>query len=222
MTAADLKARTVRDLALMAKRKKVRGWHAMKKDELVRALVRRARAEQQPNRRATATGPFGGPGRRRQIQAKLAETKDLTFRNVSEGAETKDRLVVMVRDPYWLHAYWELSRRSIERARVALGQYLARRPAGAAALRGGPRRHHQRRPAADPRRGHSRRGQQLVHRRPFAAEELSIGHWLPSLGRQVLLLGQEQRGEHARRDGRRDASTAIGPRWQRISSGFSP
>ena len=29
----------------------------------------------------------------------------------------------MVRDPYWLHAYWELSRKSIERAKVALGQY---------------------------------------------------------------------------------------------------
>ena len=31
--------------------------------------------------------------------------------------------MVMVRDPYWLHAYWELSRRGIERARAAMGQY---------------------------------------------------------------------------------------------------
>ena len=29
----------------------------------------------------------------------------------------------MVRDPYWLHAYWELSRRSIQRAEVAMGQH---------------------------------------------------------------------------------------------------
>jgi hypothetical protein len=29
----------------------------------------------------------------------------------------------MVRDPYWLHAYWELSRRSIERAQAAMGQH---------------------------------------------------------------------------------------------------
>jgi hypothetical protein len=34
----------------------------------------------------------------------------------------KDRLVVMVRDSYWLHAFWELSRHSIERAEAALGQ----------------------------------------------------------------------------------------------------
>jgi hypothetical protein len=110
----------------MAKRKKVRGWHAMKKDELVRALIRRTRAEQQ--RHSSGNGSSGNgdrssPAPEGLSEAKLAETKDLTFRNIGEGAETKDRLVVMVRDPYWLHAYWELSRRSVERARMALGQY---------------------------------------------------------------------------------------------------
>src|SRR5262249_49374410 len=34
----------------------------------------------------------------------------------------KDRIVVMVRDPYWLHAYWELTRHAIGRAEAALGQ----------------------------------------------------------------------------------------------------
>jgi hypothetical protein len=34
----------------------------------------------------------------------------------------QDRLVVMVRDPYWLQAYWELTRQSIDRAQSALGQ----------------------------------------------------------------------------------------------------
>jgi hypothetical protein len=35
---------------------------------------------------------------------------------------TKDRIVVMVRDPYWLHAYWELTHQSVQRAEAALGQ----------------------------------------------------------------------------------------------------
>jgi hypothetical protein len=35
---------------------------------------------------------------------------------------TKDRIVTMVRDPYWLHTYWELSHQSIQRAEAALGQ----------------------------------------------------------------------------------------------------
>lgn len=34
----------------------------------------------------------------------------------------RDRIVVMVRDPYWLHAYWELTHQSIQRAEAALGQ----------------------------------------------------------------------------------------------------
>jgi hypothetical protein len=34
----------------------------------------------------------------------------------------KDRIVLMVRDPYWLHAYWELTRHAIQRAEAALGQ----------------------------------------------------------------------------------------------------
>ena len=42
MTSADLKEKRVRDLARMAKQSGVPGWHAMRKDELITALVRRA------------------------------------------------------------------------------------------------------------------------------------------------------------------------------------
>ncbi len=129
MTAAELKNRTVRDLASIAKKKKVPGWHSMKKDELVKALLRQARAERRrsggTNGRDKRSASHSQKSRRlTQIQTRLAEAKDLTFRSISEGnGQVKDRLIVMVRDSYWLHAYWELSRKSIERAKVALGQY---------------------------------------------------------------------------------------------------
>ena len=128
MTAADLKSRTVRDLASLAKKKKVPGWHAMKKDDLVKALLKQARADAKrrprDNRGETSTTQRKTPRRLGQMQARLANAKDLTFHPVDDGVRrTKDRLVVMVRDPYWLHAYWELSRKSTERAKVALGQY---------------------------------------------------------------------------------------------------
>ena len=62
--------------------------------------------------------------RLQQIKARMAEAKDLSFRAVGdENGRTKDRVVIMVRDPYWLHVYWELSRRSIERAQAAMGQH---------------------------------------------------------------------------------------------------
>lgn len=41
----------------------------------------------------------------------------------------KDRIITMVRDPYWLHTYWELSRATLDRAQAALGQdWHAARP----------------------------------------------------------------------------------------------
>jgi hypothetical protein len=44
-------------------------------------------------------------------------------RDISTRAEDgkPDRLVLMVRDPFWLHAFWEVSARTMERAKVALG-----------------------------------------------------------------------------------------------------
>jgi hypothetical protein len=51
-------------------------------------------------------------------------TKDLSAkvpRDLPAGYG-KDRIVVMVRDPYWLHCYWELTRHAIQRAEAALGQ----------------------------------------------------------------------------------------------------
>lgn len=110
----------------MAKKQKVPGWHSMKKEELVSALLRRARsnASRSIPREQRKMTDRRAPRRLEKIKAKLAEAKDLTFRSIDEEAsQAKDRLVVMVRDPYWLHAYWELSRKSIERAKVALGPY---------------------------------------------------------------------------------------------------
>jgi len=51
-------------------------------------------------------------------------TKDLSAK-VPKHLPTgygKDRIVVMVRDPFWLHVYWELTHQSIQRAEAALGQ----------------------------------------------------------------------------------------------------
>jgi len=51
-------------------------------------------------------------------------TKDLSARVPKDlpVGYGKDRIVVMVRDPYWLHCYWELTRQSVQRAESALGQ----------------------------------------------------------------------------------------------------
>src|SRR5262249_28410480 len=41
----------------------------------------------------------------------------------------KDRIVLLVRDPFWLHTYWELTQQAVARAEAALGQdWHAARP----------------------------------------------------------------------------------------------
>ena len=214
MTADSLNSYTMKDLAQMAKRRGVHGWHSMRKDQLVQALVRAAKsaaakgklkqkvaasrrsaparttaarttaartpAARTPAARAPAarttssaaaanvrhkaaqingasesngaaksigakpivaksngaksgaakpaparkpTNPFA-LRRIEQAKAKISHSKNLAGMTVNGKARhvAKDRLVVMVRGPYWLHAYWELTRQGVERAEAALSQ----------------------------------------------------------------------------------------------------
>lgn len=155
MTAATLRSHTAKDLAQMARREGVSGWHSMRKEELIRALLQLARRrvaaqsgrslsdllgrDQQAtmsgkagnrsgNPEAAASRQAGFPLVRRkidQLQRKLAMIKSVASgpNHDTQGEPQKDRLVVMVRDPYWLHAYWELPQRSVDRARAALSQH---------------------------------------------------------------------------------------------------
>lgn len=41
---------------------------------------------------------------------------------IVNGRTERDRIVLMVRDAYWLHAYWEVSRASVQRAQAAMAE----------------------------------------------------------------------------------------------------
>ncbi|MGD9645737.1 MAG: DUF4912 domain-containing protein [Pirellulales bacterium] len=198
MAVENLKTLPLRELVELAKRRGVRGWHDMRKDQLVRALAKTqpARAKKAPAAKSVASGKSGSPARTKKSatrgvvsrsasrngvaahgkspaaarsksaalpksksQTKPASSKSLTpkaptpaakprpkspvvarrlneakaaqnrFKNLAfrtppgqPDGYKKDRLIVMVRDPYWLHAYWELSRHGVLRAEAALGQ----------------------------------------------------------------------------------------------------
>lgn len=202
ITVAELSLHTVKDLAEMAKKKGIPGWHAMRKQELINALLQAARKEARQKKKnlskTTASSKTRGkskstgtrslkkdpgtngkttktltsapsaketnrktvqgrqtqaasaPGREKSTvvkksvpsappspelqksllewQNQIAESKDLAASSGEVSSPARDRLILMVRDPYWLQAYWEISRQSVERARVALSQnwYLAR------------------------------------------------------------------------------------------------
>src|SRR4051794_14778925 len=100
----------------------------MRKDELVQALEEKPAQSRKPTRErvprrsavaapvqtAAARNTSGQVSPEEQIESSKYDTgvptRDLSAkipRDLPAGYG-KDRIVVMVRDPYWLHCYWEL------------------------------------------------------------------------------------------------------------------
>lgn len=213
MTAETLNSYSAKDLAEMAKNRRVPGWHSMRKDQLIKALLKAVRIKSNKSKAQAAASATNGsrkmntparpaaaksapaaasrstvagrsiassqaaasakpssslpaakptapsvngnrPAAARpaaaarkpspaappdsEVAKKLsvirtasAMKKDLAYLSMQMAAGkngrgiqkvVKDRLVVMVRDPYWLQVHWELSRNGVERAQAALAQ----------------------------------------------------------------------------------------------------
>ncbi len=64
-------------------------------------------------------------GKIKSVQQQRAAAKDLAFfrQQLSNSEEPKkDRLILFVRDPYWLQAYWEVTSAGVARAKAALAE----------------------------------------------------------------------------------------------------
>ena len=136
MTADALKDCNKKNLAQMAKEQGISGWHAMRKDQLIRALtVTRsspsARAKKPVRSPKNPPAPRSKPSPSRRQSANSAEPAVAARRvapappampHTLDHACQKDRIIVLARDSYWLHAHWELSRTTLARAQAALGQ----------------------------------------------------------------------------------------------------
>jgi hypothetical protein len=128
MTVESLKDCNKKVLARLARDRKISGWHSMRKDQLIRALAPPAGSRKSPPKpelRVTARGRPESNGRREETSRR--DSAPIVVRPVAPTREldhgcAKDRIVTMVRDPFWLHTYWELSRTTLARAQAALGQ----------------------------------------------------------------------------------------------------
>ncbi|APW60065.1 DUF4912 domain-containing protein [Paludisphaera borealis] len=133
MTVDALKDCNKKHLSQLAKERGISGWHAMRKDQLIRALsvtrstpsarVKKERPAPRAPKIAKRPVPAlpDAPVARRGAAAPslpLACAAPHTLDHASQ----KDRIIVLARDPYWLHAHWELSRTTLARAQAALGQ----------------------------------------------------------------------------------------------------
>jgi hypothetical protein len=131
-----LRATTKKVLADMARKKGIAGWHDMRKEDLIDALAKikdsppakKSSGSARPRPQTAAARNTSGSSAEEQVERRKYDigvpTKDLSAKAPKHlpAGYGKDRIVVMVRDPYWLHAYWELTRNAIQRAEAALGQ----------------------------------------------------------------------------------------------------
>ena len=147
MNADQLQSATKKDLADRAKRLGIAGHSAMSKDELVKAITRAMRKKEKEREKAKAApkakpaapavpapslngrhhanGKPATPAKKKaDKKAEPAPAANLNGKPPRhlQGGHQKDRIVVVVRDPFWLHAFWELTQQSVQRAEAALGQ----------------------------------------------------------------------------------------------------
>lgn len=143
ITAASLRSQTSKDLAQMAKKKGVPGWHSMRKEQLILALLKLAKekATAKTGRNGSATIDVSAKrqlakpkGVEQETDSNIAQLiredrlrreklKNLALTNSMQQKEAEpisDRIVLLVRDPFWLHAYWEVTKRTVQRAKAAL------------------------------------------------------------------------------------------------------
>jgi len=132
MTVETLKDCSKKVLAQMAKDQGIVGWHAMRKDQLIRALTPPLPTQKKDKSGVKvkgADGPDAEPPTRRVVPVPVRPMVPLPQQRALTHDCAKDRIVAMVRDPFWLHVYWELSRGTLGRAQAALGQdWHAARP----------------------------------------------------------------------------------------------
>ena len=148
ITAASLQSQKQKELAQLARQQGITGWHSMRKAQLIGALLEQARkqgkskkktakpkaSQEKPIKSAVRVPRKPGKGDRRadtaiakKIRAQREQEeqlKDLALIMDARRSHTtpeKDRIVLVVRDPYWVQAYWEITRSSVSRARAAFG-----------------------------------------------------------------------------------------------------
>ena len=172
-TSIELNQNTVKELATIARKLDIIGWHEMRKADLIKAILakRGAQASKSGTKRLSqksstkaqsvepaqqkkqekpgdpknksqsakpkqpaqsVSGATATPSSRKsttpepnskigELQDKLSKVRELSGIYDDRSAPNRDRFVLIVRDPYWLHVYWELCARLIERAKAAMG-----------------------------------------------------------------------------------------------------
>jgi hypothetical protein len=132
MTFEKLKVHTRKELAAMAKRKRVSGWHGMKKDELIEALLQmhegrkksRSSKASSPRAKSSSNGSNGKSSNGQSKRSGKSSGKQMNSRRLLNGAPAgsrRDTLLAEACDPWWIAARWEITSEMINRIEAAMG-----------------------------------------------------------------------------------------------------
>jgi hypothetical protein len=126
MYSTDFQDHTKKELARLARDQSIPGWHAMRKDQLIRALADRktkkgSRSKPEPQPVAEKLPEKDHQGFHLTDTAKAQRLAIRPWHGQIQN-HMKDRMIAVARDPYWIHIYWEIGQATIERAHAAMGQ----------------------------------------------------------------------------------------------------
>jgi hypothetical protein len=146
MSRTELKSKTVKELGQKAKDLGITGYGSMRKSELVTALVNKLRALKAAKTRAKVRIKNKRSAARKTKASVSTPRTNITaiplraltmdpvekkcLKDLSNGPAfsrngvskrlTQDRVVVLVRDSYWIQVCWEIKSKSVARAQAAL------------------------------------------------------------------------------------------------------
>ncbi len=131
MGTTDFEKMQLGELVKLAKEKKIKDVEGMKKTQIVAALLK----QQEKGPRLAATPQQGpAPASPVPIQGKVEESKfymgptaPQVFKEsefVFPGGYGQDKVVLLVRDPYWMHTYWEITSSKVGALKAQFGEQL--------------------------------------------------------------------------------------------------
>ena len=95
---------------------------ARAKSAKIQQKIQNVKAERDRQKNLAGNEANGHTVAIQSVNGKTASKNGDVKHEVAKSTMKKDRVVLLVRDAYWLQAVWELTRQSVERAQVALAQ----------------------------------------------------------------------------------------------------
>ncbi|HRZ87440.1 MAG TPA: DUF4912 domain-containing protein [bacterium] len=133
LTRKDFEKMSLSELLSLAEEKRVKGWKSLNKAKLVEAILKLSSVEDKLEARkaavrATATA---APAEVHHEEQKIAQSKYYVGPAVAQTFKETDfvfpqgygvdKIVLLVRDPYWMHTYWEITWGKIQSVKAQYG-----------------------------------------------------------------------------------------------------